>query len=269
MLAHDYYPGGHQSGISIIQNGLRIGSNGDIRLEPTPGPGHAQPKPGERHVDRANNIISVRMQYPDSSKDRKGFGPIIYPDLNLAYNVKIHPEGKAFRVTVDLEEPLPAEWVGKVGFIFELFPGNLFGKTYYMDKQFGIFPRQANGPGTRNKDGIYEIKPLAAGKMLSVAPENERLRITFENLKDQNLQLLDGRALVQSGWFIVRSAIPAGATKNAVEWLITPHAVPGWKYEPVVQVSQVGYHPAQQKVAVIEIDKTDKLRLPATLYRVS
>ena len=269
MLAHDYYPGGHQSGISIIQNGLRIGSNGDIRLEPTPGPGHAQPKPGERHVDRANNIISVRMQYPDSSKDRKGFGPIIYPDLNLAYNVKIHPEGKAFRVTVDLEEPLPAEWVGKVGFIFELFPGNLFGKTYYMDKQFGIFPRQANGPGTRNKDGIYEIKPLAAGKMLSVAPENERLRITFENLKDQNLQLLDGRALVQSGWFIVRSAIPAGATKNAVEWLITPHAVPGWKYEPVVQVSQVGYHPAQQKVAVIEIDKTDKRRLPATLYRVS
>ena len=127
MLAHDYYPGGHQSGISIIQNGLRIGSNGDIRLEPTPGPGHAQPKPGERHVDRANNIISVRMQYPDSSKDRKGFGPIIYPDLNLAYNVKIHPEGKAFRVTVDLEEPLPAEWVGKVGFIFELFPGILFG----------------------------------------------------------------------------------------------------------------------------------------------
>ena len=43
MLAHDYYPGGHQSGISIIQNGIRVGSNGDMRLEPTPGPGHAQP----------------------------------------------------------------------------------------------------------------------------------------------------------------------------------------------------------------------------------
>lgn len=36
MLAHDYYPGGHQSGISIIQNGIRVGSDGDMRLEPTP-----------------------------------------------------------------------------------------------------------------------------------------------------------------------------------------------------------------------------------------
>src|SRR5687768_9871603 len=57
MLAHDYYPGGHQSGISIIQNGVRVGSNGDIRLEPTPGPGHAQPKVGKRMVDRENQTI--------------------------------------------------------------------------------------------------------------------------------------------------------------------------------------------------------------------
>jgi hypothetical protein len=269
MLAQDYYPGGHQSGISIIQNGVRIGSNGDIRLEPTPGPGHAQPKPGQRSVDREKGIISVRMEYPDSTKDRKGFGPIIYPDLNFSYTVKIQPAGKAFRVSVDLDKPLPEEWIGKVGFIFELFPGNLFGKSYYMDKQFGIFPRQADGPGTRNKEGIYEIAPLATGKKLTVAPETEQFRITFENLKDNNLQLLDGRALVQNGWFIVRSTIPKGATTNAVEWLITPHAIPGWKYKPVVQVSQVGYHPAQQKMAVIEIDKTDQRRLPATLYRIS
>jgi hypothetical protein len=269
MLAHDYYPGGHQSGISIIQNGVRIGSNGDIRLEPTPGPGHAQPKPGKRIVDRQKGIISVRMEYPDSSKDRKGFGPIIYPDLNFSYNVKIQPAGNAFRVSVDLDKPLPEEWIGKVGFIFELFPGNLFGKSYYMDKQFGIFPRQADGPGTRNKDGIYAIAPLATGKKLSVAPETEQFRITFEDLKGNDLQLLDGRALVQNGWFIVRSAIPKGATTNAVEWLVTPHAIPGWKYQPVVQVSQVGYHPAQQKMAVIEIDRTDHRRLPATLYRVA
>src|SRR5215217_6929991 len=84
MLAHDYYPGGHQSGLSIIQNGLRIGSNGDIRLEPTPGPGHAQPKAGKRVVDREKQIISVRMEYPDPDKDRKGFGPIIYPDINFS-----------------------------------------------------------------------------------------------------------------------------------------------------------------------------------------
>jgi len=85
MLAHDYYPGGHQSGISIIQNGMRVASNGDVRLEPTPGPGHAQPKVGKRVVDRDKQLISVHMEYPDRDKDRKGFGPIIYPDVEFGY----------------------------------------------------------------------------------------------------------------------------------------------------------------------------------------
>jgi hypothetical protein len=138
-----------------------------------------------------------------------------------------------------------------------------------MDKSFGIFPRQANGPGSRNKEGIFEIAPLAAGEKLTIAPETDRLRMTIENLKGNNLQLIDGRALSQSGWYIVRSTVPKGATKNAIEWLITPNALPGWKYEPVVQVSQVGYHPGQQKVAMIEMDRTDETKFPATLFRVS
>lgn len=269
MLAHDYYPGGHQGGISIIQNGLRVASNGDIRLEPAPGPGHAQPKAGKRQVDWQNNIISVQMDYPDPDKNGKGFGPILYPDLDFGYKVSIHPEGKAFRITVDLDEPLPSEWVGKVGFLLELFPGNLFGKSYYMDKSFGIFPRQANGPGYRNRDGYYEEAALATGKQLTIAPESDQLRMTISNLTNDSLQLLDGRALVQSGWFIVRTPIPANATSKALEWLVTPHAIPGWKYQPVVQVSQVGYHPDQSKVAMIEIDKADHSKKDISLYRIN
>jgi len=268
MLAQDYYPGGHQSGISIIQNGIRVASNGDIRLEPTPGPGHAQAKVGKRLVDREKQTISVRMEYPDPDKNRKGFGPIIYPDVNFSYEVKIQPVGKAVRVVVAMEKPLPEEWVGKVGFILELFPGNLFGKSYYLDQSFGIFPRQANGPGARNKNGIYEITPLATGKKLTIAPEDEKLRMTIEDKKGNTLELIDGRALTQSGWFIVRSVIPKGATTSAIEWLITPNALPGWKYDPVVQVSQVGYHPNQQKVAVIEMDWNDTNRSSATLFRI-
>ncbi len=269
MLAQDYYPGGHQSGISIIQNGVRVGSNGDIRLESTPGPGHAQPKVGTRMVDRENQVISVHMEYPDSAKDGKGFGPIIYPKLNFGYTVKITPAGKSFRIIVDLDKPLPDEWIGKVGFIFELFPGNLFGKSYYMDQSFGIFPRQASGPGKRDKDGTYEIDPIATGRKLMIAPETDKFRMTIENVKDNGLQLIDGRALVQSGWFVVRSIIAKGATKNAVEWLVTPNAIPGWKYDPVVQVSQVGYHPGQEKIAMIELDRIDQQRSSATLFRVS
>src|SRR3712207_1199334 len=81
MLAHDYYPESHQGGVGVIQNGLRVATNGDLRLEPTPGQWESVPKVGKRMVDRARQEISVRMQYPDPEKNRRGFNPIIYPDL--------------------------------------------------------------------------------------------------------------------------------------------------------------------------------------------
>ncbi len=269
MLAHDFYPESHQGGVGIIQNGLRVATNGDLRLEPTPGQWQPVPKVGKRVVDRARQEISVRMGYPDPEKNRTGFNPIIYPDLNFSYTLRVRPEGKSFRIVVDLDRPLPDEWVGRVGFNLELFPGILFGKPYYMDNQSGIFPRQANGPGRRDASGEYQLDPLAVGHTLTIAPDDERQTMIIKNLKGGGLQLLDGRARHTNGWFVVRSLVPKGATNGAVEWLVSPHAVPGWMSAPVVQVSQVGYHPRQQKVAVIETDPRDRRRPPASLLRVS
>src|SRR5690606_32665823 len=116
MLAHDFYPEGHQGGVGIIQNGLRVATNGDLRLEPTPGQWQPVPKVGTRMVDRDKQEISIRMEYPDPEKNRKGFNPVFYPDLNFSYVVKIKPEGKSFRIIVDLDKPLPEAWIGKVGF---------------------------------------------------------------------------------------------------------------------------------------------------------
>src|SRR5660397_227923 len=63
------------------------------------------------------------------------------------YTVKTRAEGGSVIVTVDLDRPLPDEFIDKVGFNMELFPGALFGKTWMIDDQSGIFPRQVNGPG--------------------------------------------------------------------------------------------------------------------------
>src|ERR1700761_4068099 len=144
MLAQDFYPEGHQGGVGIIQNGQRVATNGDIRLEPTPGQWQPIPKVGKRMVDKANQAISVHMAFPDSAINRKGFNPVIYPDLKFSYTTRVEPAGKGFKIIVDLDAPLPDSWIGKVGFNFELFPGILFGKSYYMDNQFGIFPQQPN-----------------------------------------------------------------------------------------------------------------------------
>jgi hypothetical protein len=48
----------------------------------------------------------------------------------------------SFRISVDLDKPLPVEWAGKIGFNFELFPGHLFGKSYIMDNSPGQFMTQ-------------------------------------------------------------------------------------------------------------------------------
>src|SRR6188472_2094915 len=67
MLAHDFYPESHQGGVGIIQNGLRVATNGDLRLEPAPGQWQPVPKVGSRMVDRSKQEISIRMEYPDES----------------------------------------------------------------------------------------------------------------------------------------------------------------------------------------------------------
>ncbi|MFW6277345.1 MAG: cellulase N-terminal Ig-like domain-containing protein, partial [Prolixibacteraceae bacterium] len=256
MVFYDIYPEGHQGAVGIIQNGTRVATNGDIRLEPTPGQWQPIPKVGEREIYPENNEIRVKLTYPDESRNRKGFNPIYYPDLEFSYYVRVFGEGDNFRIVVDLEEPLPDEWIGKVGFNLELFPGLYFGKMWYMDGQSGLFPLQANGPMQQDADGEWQAFPLATGKKLTVAPDSpeQTMIITTQN---SELQLLDGRFYHNNGWFVVRSEVPAGATKNAIEWLVEPNVVEDFKQQPVVHVSQVGYHSNQPKIATVELDKTE------------
>ncbi len=267
MSFDDFYPEGHQGGLTIVQFGTRVAANGDVRLDPTPGQWSPIPKVEDRKVDKKNGIISVELQYPDSSRDDKGFNPINYPDLQFKYTVKTEAVGQSIKVTVDLDKPLSEKWAKTVGFNLELFPGQYFGEYYLMDGKSGIFPRQAEGPMEKDDNGNLQTKPLAVGKELIVAPGNNRKEIKFVSRKNV-LQLIDGRGLYNNGWFVLRSTVPAGVTKDAVEWIISPAVDTNWRYKPVIQVSQVGYHPKQTKFAVIELDKlTDKFS-PVQLIKI-
>ena len=50
MAFDDIYPEGHQGGVCIIMNGHRVATNGDIRLEATPG----QWQPVPKQLDRSS-----------------------------------------------------------------------------------------------------------------------------------------------------------------------------------------------------------------------
>ena len=268
MVFFDIYPEGHQGAVGIIQNGTRVATNGDLRLEPAPGQWQPIPKVGKRSVDRAKNEISVKCTYPDSSINRKGFNPVEYPDLYFTYHVRVLGEGNKFRILVDLDKPLPAGWEKKVGFNFELFPAILFGKSWYLDGQSGIFPLQANGPMEKDVDGNWQAFPMATGKKLTIAPETASQTMIIET-KGEPLQLLDGRFYHNNGWFVVRSLVTPGKTRGAIEWVVDCQVMKNFKSDPVVHVSQIGYHPKQQKIAVIEDDKIDPKVEKVSLLRIS
>ncbi|MBQ6886516.1 MAG: glycoside hydrolase family 9 protein [Lachnospiraceae bacterium] len=300
MAFDDIYPVGHQSGVSILMHGNRVATNGDIRFEQTPGQWQPVPKQKERKLNEEKNTIETILEYPDYENHLKGFNPMIYPDFEFEYKVTVEGKEDSVVVTVDLEKPVPEEFRGKLCFNMELFPGDLFGKPWIMDKKQGIFPRQANGPTlamkgnyahTRktsddtitadmeklsgNHKGYNPIiadeliaEPYAVGKRFTVRPDDPYNRFTVES-RGTELKLYDGRMNHNNGWFVISSEIPDGKTEKAVEWVITPNVVGDWMYTPVVQVSQVGYHPDAAKIAIIELDCRDTKRERAILYKIT
>lgn len=52
-----------------------------------------------------------------------------------------------------------------------------------------------------------------------------------------------------------------------MQWSVKVNTIPDWIREPVILHSQLGYHPNQKKVVVIELDKNDLLDTTALLWK--
>ncbi len=140
IVLEDVYPEGHQGGITIIQHGKRIAANGNLSLQPTPGQWQPYPELMQKEVDEESGTIVATLKFPDSTRIKTANQPIIYPDLEFSYQLRVIADGDAFRIVVDLDKPLPAAWVNKVGFNLDLYPALIFGKTYFLGDQSGVFP---------------------------------------------------------------------------------------------------------------------------------
>ncbi len=287
MAFSDFYPEGHQSGVTMIMHDKRLIANGDIRFEQTPGQWQPVPKQIKREVDIEKNEIRTILCYPDEKRHLHGFNPMIYPDFAFSYDVIVTGTESGVSVRVDLSDEVPDEFAGKLCFNLELFPGEMFGKPWIMDDQTGIFPVQPNAPtkmlpanfehsgklkkidgANANLDKLLSdkeifnpiiadnliAKPYAVGHKLTVCANDPLLR--FSIASDENeLQLIDGRMNHNNGWFVVSMEIPQKKTQGAIEFTITPNVEKDWVRTTVIQVSQVGYHPNQPKKAVLELDK--------------
>lgn len=260
------------SGIEIIHHGVRTVQGGAIRLNNTPEQWDLVPQMTDRTVDSLNNTISVSLRYPDYDFDSR---------------VEVKGIGNAVQISVILEKPVPEELVGKAGFNLEFLPSQYWLKTYIMDGRYNRFPRYAvsntvvrpnsekpmqyKGFKTyddRGTDMFVDALPLESGHSILLSPDEPERMIKVSS-EDSELQLFDGRMLAQNGWFVLRSILPEGKTGQVVTWTVEPHAIEGWIREPNIGFCQVGYLPEQPKVAVIELDKNDKVQPKASIYKVN
>ena len=256
--------------IEIIQRGNRIATGGGIRLMNTPEQWDIYPVMESRTVSKKDNSIEVVLYYEA---------------YDFRSRIKVKGKDKGVSMAVYLDKPVPDFLVGKAGMNIEFFPATYFGRSYLMDGSPDIFPRhpagttemrpisekvtQIYGLSTFNDRGKGEFivpHPMATGHQLVLAPEDDDLRVTFTS--DSEINLFDGRNLSPNGTFVVRTYLPENKTGKVVEWYIESSYSPEWIRRPNIGFSQVGYTPAQKKVAVVELDRNHVLPSKARIIRI-
>jgi len=239
------------SGIELIHHGVRTATNGDVRLSPTPEQWDAVPALIKRDVDKATQTVTAHLGYQD---------------YQFEYSIQAQPQDDGMVLKVILDKPLPPILVGKAGFNLEFLPSTYFGKSFYMDEVTGTLPRYPDGPSGR-EGGQTKRLPMATGRSLTLAPEDTTQRVHIET-RSGELGLYDGRNQAQNGWFVVRTLIPANATGTVVEWKLTGGVVPNWTRPINIGHSQVGYHPDQKKIAILECDANAEAPQHARILKV-
>ena len=260
------------SGIEIIQHGIRAIQGGAVRLNNTPEQWDLVPKMTYRNVNREQGSIEVGLRYDD---------------YDFGSRVVVTAQGKAVEIAVWLDKPVPEEFVGNAGLNLEFLPSRYWLKTFSMDGRLNRFPRYAtsqtvarpNSEKPRQFKGFktYDDRgtgrfvdplPLETGHSITMAMDDPERMIRIHS-NDAELKLYDGRMLAQNGWFVLRSVLPAGKTGKVVSWTVEPYAVEGWIRKPNIGFCQVGYTPDQPKVSVIELDKNDSPKAVAALMRIN
>ena len=258
------------SGIEVIQHGVRSIQGGAVRLNNTPEQWDLVPLMTDRKVDQEKGSIEVALRYDDYNFDSR---------------VVVTAKGKAVEIAVWLDKPVPEKLAGDAGFNLEFLPSRYWLKTFMMDGRLNRFPRYATSqtitrPNSekprqfkgfktyddRGTDRFVDPLPLETGHQIIMATDDPERMVRISS--DTELKLYDGRMLAQNGWFVLRSVLPKGKTGKVVTWTVEPHAIPGWIREPNIGFCQVGYTPEQPKVAVIELDKQDTPQANASLYRI-
>ncbi|MCI0512617.1 glycoside hydrolase family 9 protein [candidate division KSB1 bacterium] len=260
LVFHNVYPVGMQGGIEIIQHHNRIATNGNVgyklRQAPKAIPGvnvfHV-PVPKierpERIVDNAHQQIKVSFANSEPG---------------LKYHILI-TAGKngAFTMDVNFDNPVTAELFEEIAFEMMFYPEAYAGKSFMSENGFGQFPfdfiSALDPQGERD-----QVTPLLRGKKIILAAEDPLIKMEIVSDASE-MRLVDDRSGSQRMWYKLMVPVDLSRQQKSVSLTFRPNIQPGWKKPPMIAISQVGYHPGQQKRAIIELargtEKAETTRL--------
>ena len=185
------------SGIELIQHGVRVAQGGAVRLSNTPEQWDLVPKMVSRKVDKEHNTVEVVLRYDD---------------YDFESRVVVTGEGESARIDVYLDKPVPTFLEGKAGFNMEILPSQYWLKTFVMDGRLNRFPRYAVGatytrPNSekprqfkgfktyddRGTNSFVEPKPFEKGREIILASDSPERMVKVTS--DTEMGIFDGRLL--------------------------------------------------------------------------
>lgn len=230
LVYHNDYLVGKRGGLQMFLHGKRVLDAGEVVCLTRQGSylGFDAKKVGERIVDTERELSII----PGKIKPFK-----------LGYRLICRTDGESIILTVKLENPVDWKNISNIMLKIEIYPKEYAYKTYRGGDIAGYFHERYMG----------KMMLIPSASEISVAPEDD-LRAFTVTSEDSGLSLIDGRSRENFSGFIVIANLPPNSSKQQFSMKITPRVNPDWRREPIIQVSQVGYHPMQKKMAVLELD---------------
>lgn len=230
LVYHNTYFMGKRGGLEVFLHGRRVIDAGEVICVSPAGQvlDYEAKETGARVVDVQKKLSIIPEKFKVNG---------------ISYRLVCSTDGASILMRVVLDNPVDWKAVRSLGLKLEIFTKEYVSRTYRAGKTTGIFPDRFLGT-LGLADGVKEIL---------VAPEDPQRALTFSS-DDAVLSLSDGRNAGEGTGFIVTASLPPGSARKEFSLKLTPLIDPDWRKTPVIQVSQVGYHPDQPKLAVLEVD---------------
>lgn len=230
LVYHNDYLVGKRGGLQMFLHGRRVMDAGEVVC--SAGAGRVWDFDDQQMGER---VVSIE----------KGFSmiPGRFRQADIGYRLICRSDGDSILLTVELDKPFDWKRFSNIAFKMEIYPGEYRYKTYMGRGVLGSFVERYMGEET--------LIPQA--EEIVIAPEDRHRSFKISS-QEAILSLRDARGRGSINGFMVTAVLPAKSDKTQFSLRITPRIDPDWRRDPVIQVSQVGYHPKQKKRAVLELD---------------